>query len=269
MQRFFALLTLLLVLAPSVQADECDVTSSSVLKDAGDLFAAPFHMDKQAAVTTLGAGILIGSSMIWLDDDLARMAAQPNPPAPYAYARSLSKVASWYGRNGKNAFVVLGAVTGAVALGGVIADDDEVLTTSAIMAESVLFSTGITYVSKIVTGRARPRTGEGPHKFEWFVSPTRKDHVSFPSGHTSSAFALAGAAAGRHPNWYVEVPAYLFAAAAGIQRIDADAHWLSDVLAGGFLGYAIAEFLVDRYECPEGEEPQPTFEPTISFTVNF
>jgi hypothetical protein len=119
----------------------------------------------------------------------------------------------------------------------------------------------------LIIGRKRTHSGES-HQFEFLVGANDSDTQSFFSGHTAAAFAGAGVAAGRHPHWYVEVPSYLFAAAAGWQRVDSRAHWLSDVVAGGFFGYAIAELLVDRHECPEGSV-SGTMTPTVSFTLRF
>jgi hypothetical protein len=58
---------------------------------------------------------------------------------------------------------------------------------------------------------------------------------SFPSGHTTSAFALAGSLAYSY-GWYGAVPGYLAASAIAISRIRENRHWTSDVVAGMFLG---------------------------------
>lgn len=67
--------------------------------------------------------------------------------------------------------------------------------------------------------------------------PDGSNHSSFPSGHTSSAFATA-AVLQRHFGWDVGIPAYLFAAYVGAARMSADKHYLSDVLMGAGLGIA-------------------------------
>jgi membrane-associated phospholipid phosphatase len=65
--------------------------------------------------------------------------------------------------------------------------------------------------------------------------PDGSDRLSFPSGHTSSAFALASVAQA-HYGWKAGVPSYLAASAIGFSRISNDRHNLSDVLAGATLG---------------------------------
>lgn len=67
----------------------------------------------------------------------------------------------------------------------------------------------------------------------------RKDFLpfpsSFPSGHSSSAFATATALAYAY-GWKAGVPAYLAATSIAAARVSENAHWLSDVVAGAALG---------------------------------
>ncbi|HEY1033331.1 MAG TPA: phosphatase PAP2 family protein [Flavipsychrobacter sp.] len=59
---------------------------------------------------------------------------------------------------------------------------------------------------------------------------------SFPSGHTSLAFATATSVSLQYPKWYVVAPAYLWAGAIGYSRMHLGMHYPSDVLAGAVLG---------------------------------
>jgi membrane-associated phospholipid phosphatase len=81
--------------------------------------------------------------------------------------------------------------------------------------------------------------------------PDGSNRVSFPSGHTSSAFALATVAE-RHYGWKVGVPSYLAAGAIGLSRIERSKHYLSDVLAGATLGVITARTVVRANGEPEG-----------------
>jgi membrane-associated phospholipid phosphatase len=69
------------------------------------------------------------------------------------------------------------------------------------------------------------------------VDRTRPDgsRYSFPSGHTSSAFATA-AVLERHYGWRVGLPAYAAAAYVGGSRLTENKHYLSDVIFGAALG---------------------------------
>lgn len=73
--------------------------------------------------------------------------------------------------------------------------------------------------------------------------PDGTNAQSFPSGHTSSAFALATVAE-KHYGWKVGVPSYLAASAIGFSRISNTRHYLSDVLAGATLGVITARTVV-------------------------
>lgn len=254
--------------SPARADDSCDVTWSSVGEDFEALFEAPFHMDKESAYLTLGATALTGASIIWWDDDVDRMVQRQPDSFPYQAIHQISRLASWYGESNAHAFIAYTAVTGAIALGGWMADDDYVVDTAAIMAESGAFTFALDVAVKLIVGRKRPYTEAGSHSFDFLVSPGDAATQSFLSGHTAVAFAGAGAVAGRHPHWYVELPAYTFAVAAGLQRIDSRSHWLSDVVSGAFFGYAISELLVDRHECPDDGNGSPVA-PTVSLSFRF
>ena len=251
--------------AAPVRADSCrEVTWSSIGEDAGELVKAPFHMDKDAALKTTAALAGIGASMVWLDAPLDNLVVTDAPA--WQPAHRLASLTSWYGRSGGHAALVAAGIVGTVAAAGWMADEDRMVDTAAIMGEAVVFTTVVTYAGKMVFGRRRPYNDEGPHRFRWFVAPGNEPSVSFPSGHSATAFALAGAGAGRHPHWYVQIPAYLLATSAGLQRMDARMHWASDVLAGGLLGYAVSSFLVDRYDCDSGGA---TGSPVLSLSFGF
>lgn len=59
--------------------------------------------------------------------------------------------------------------------------------------------------------------------------------LSFPSGHTSSAFASAASVAYSYGPW-AGVPAFAAATYIGLSRVANNAHWLSDIVAGAGLG---------------------------------
>jgi len=108
------------------------------------------------------------------------------------------------------------------------------------MLDAAIVNFAYTEVIKVAVGRERPN-GE--------------DNQSFPSGHTSNAFALA-AVAERHYGWKLGVPAYLLAGVVGASRIQQDKHYLSDVVAGATLGYIVGRTIVRVNSRPLEEGPR-------------
>jgi membrane-associated phospholipid phosphatase len=75
--------------------------------------------------------------------------------------------------------------------------------------------------------------------------PNGENSLSFPSGHTSSAFAWA-ATVSHHYGFKAGLPAYLAAAYVGFSRLDEQAHRLTDVVAGAALGYIVGKTVSRR-----------------------
>jgi membrane-associated phospholipid phosphatase len=67
--------------------------------------------------------------------------------------------------------------------------------------------------------------------------PDASDSMSFPSGHTASAFATATVVQ-QHFGWKAGVPAYAFAGFVGASRMASGKHYLTDVLVGAGFGIA-------------------------------
>lgn len=61
-------------------------------------------------------------------------------------------------------------------------------------------------------------------------------HFSFPSGHTSTAFAMATALTLSEKKWYVAVPSYLYACGVAYSRMRLGVHFPSDILGGIVIG---------------------------------
>jgi membrane-associated phospholipid phosphatase len=80
--------------------------------------------------------------------------------------------------------------------------------------------------------------------------PDGSDALSFPSGHTSTAFSLASVA-NHHYGPKVGVPMYALAVGVGLSRIEQDRHHLSDVIAGATIGFLVGR-TVTRLD---GERP--------------
>ena len=129
---------------------------------------------------------------------------------------------------------------------GFILRDKWVRETAMLMGTTVLLTSALTTVGKIVIGRARPYTGFGRHEFKPFNA--HEDFVSFPSGHTTAAFALSAALAARIKNPWVSIGLYGVASAAAVSRLYSHDHWLSDVVFSAAYTTAVANSIVHWFE---------------------
>lgn len=90
---------------------------------------------------------------------------------------------------------------------------------------------------KYAGDRDRPdREGAGVPEQRWVPMPTS---TSFPSGHSASAFAFAGAVAGTIPG--LALPLRALAAAVAYSRVHTGVHYPGDVLVGSVVGATIGE----------------------------
>lgn len=94
---------------------------------------------------------------------------------------------------------------------------------------ALVTATGLKYL----VNRTRPYT-EYPNEITLRVKAPGP--FSFPSGHTTSAFATATALSLSYKKWYVAVPSYAYAGLVGYSRLRLGVHYPSDVLAGALIG---------------------------------
>ncbi|MCF6341460.1 MAG: phosphatase PAP2 family protein [Bacteroidales bacterium] len=106
-----------------------------------------------------------------------------------------------------------------------------------------------TQIVKHLVHRHRPYQDEPPNPRLWEGPFRGREYTSFPSGHTSTAFALASFFSSVYKDKiWVGILSYGIATGVGLSRIYDNKHWASDVLAGAALGYAIGKtvfFLMD------------------------
>jgi len=102
---------------------------------------------------------------------------------------------------------------------GRMTGNPKVATIGADLVRAQFVSQTMTQVIKLSVGRTRP---DGTS-------------LSFPSGHSASAFATA-AVLQRHLGWKAGIPAYGVAAYVAASRIQVQRHYLSDVAFGAAIG---------------------------------
>jgi membrane-associated phospholipid phosphatase len=133
-----------------------------------------------------------------------------------------------------DAFVVTGVPVG-MAVTGLIKRDKELFRNACVTAIASALNAGVTNALKYSINRDRP--------FITYPDISRKSKAgspSFPSGHTSSAFATATSVSLSYPKWYIIVPSYLYAGTVAYSRMDLGVHYPSDVIAGAVIGSGCA-----------------------------
>lgn len=116
---------------------------------------------------------------------------------------------------------------------GLIKKDRQVKINAAELMLNIGLSTIITQVMKRSIGRTRPAD-----KYPELIYPDNPNHdnQSFPSGHTSLAFATATTLTLEYKKWYVAVPAFAWAGSVGYSRMYLGKHYPTDIIGGIVVG---------------------------------
>jgi membrane-associated phospholipid phosphatase len=148
------------------------------------------------------------------------------------------------GGNWRNVGAASNAVPYALALGtgllftGIAGEGAQDTATTAIKAAA--YTLGANAVTRLAAGRARPSQELGNTSFSGF----NRDALDsgFASNHVALAFALATPFARQYRQPWL----YALAGASAIGRVQERDHWLSDTIAGAFMGYAFGSFLSNQ-----------------------
>ena len=142
-------------------------------------------------------------------------------------------------------------VGGALAVTGWATHHDFTRTLGTDVVRGVVASGLVTLVIKGSTGRARPREfPDDPDMYYPGQGFFNNSLASFPSGHTSAAFAgatvLAMELSKAHPSHskWITFGMYGAATAIGLSRMYENEHWASDVFAGAAVGTLSGRWIV-------------------------
>jgi len=168
--------------------------------------------------TVLGGGAILAGALL------------DKPVDRFMEKHAGSGVARAWDNVGKGMPVVLaGAAAGAVAFG-----DARAQNMGIISLESIAGAAAVSMATKRIVGRARPSEEAG----RWSKTSDRSD-ASFPSNHSTVAFAAVTPFAQEYDAPWL----YGLAAAGSLGRTAGRQHWVSDVVAGGVIGYAMGSWL--------------------------
>ena len=217
-----------------------------------ELYSSP---PGQLTAWTVGAGFVAISAILWIDRPLALFLHSHSEWKPPAEAIQLLGFGTPY-------LVVFGTAFVALRWGGLLprlrpwADGmREAALVPAFLLVSIAASGVAVDLLKVLFGRARPKLlfADGTYDFGWLGLAA--DYWSFPSGHTAAVVALATALWclwPRHVLFYIALASVVAAS-----RVVTGAHYLSDVIAGGFVAVLVTRavalgFVQFRLKLPLG-----------------
>jgi membrane-associated phospholipid phosphatase len=163
---------------------------------------------------------------------------------------------------------------------GFIFKNEKMKTTTLLATQAYITAGALESVLKYLSGRTRP-SFYGPNEVarSRFLGPFsktgrdaggRRTYSSFPSGHTTVAFAAATVYASEYKNKpIVPIIAYSAASLIGISRITENKHWSTDVLVGAAVGYLAGKQVVNNYHRFAKIKEDEKRKNTISFHLNY
>ncbi len=221
------------ILFAETSSDDEDKLNKEFLLNFGDDFVevlvSPKNWKGRAFLNlsaVLGAGLLLYS----VDQDIQQWVQDHRSSSSEDIFKTITNLG--------DGVVLIGLMT-ALYVSGEVSDNNSLRVTALLSLESWLTTGIIVRGLKSVVGRARPWTGESSHSFHPFS--TRSRFASFPSGHASSAFAVATVIADQSKKVYIDILAYSLATMAAFSRVHLDKHWASDILVGSAIGYFVAK----------------------------
>ncbi len=181
---------------------------------------------------------LIALALIGLALSVAAILFLDSPLAPMALALGKGHEGAWTLVTDMGDSKYMGILLLAIWLGAWVSGRQRpenplwpALRKKAVLVLAAVLGTGLfSMVLKVVVGRPRPYTGEIAFAPFTFGSA----HASWPSGHTTSAFAFAVAMGMAFPK--LRWPLLALAALTGFSRMVLEKHYLGDVIMGATIG---------------------------------
>jgi len=132
-------------------------------------------------------------------------------------------------------------VLGGFFVAGTLGGNDKALSVAQDgLTASIIASGIVTPAIKFVAGRSRPIQNAGIYHFRPFSG-----NASFPSGHTTQAFAVASVISAHYEQTWVKCTSYSVAGLVGLARSYHQAHFASDVVAGALIGTLVGQSVVE------------------------
>ena len=135
--------------------------------------------------------------------------------------------------------------------------DGRIRESGLLLMTGVAVGAGGAELLEYVLGRARPDLLLAAGTYGFFPLKLAHHFNSFPSSHAAAAFAAATVLAHVWPRGRAAF--FALAALAALSRVMLNAHFISDVIGGAFVGGALAQlvaaWLIRRRQVPAGSSP--------------
>jgi len=208
------------------------------LHDEYQLWTAPFRFGNYESHTMVKYGVpfvLMSGALIATDHKSAE--ALPNTEDQTVWSGRVSQLGTAYS---------LGGFAAATYLIGHLKHNDHAKEAGILSLEALGHAQLIALGLKAITQRERP-LDENPSGTGFW-----KGGDAFPSGHSTSSFAVATVFALEYRE-HIAVPitAYSLASLISISRLSARRYWASDIFVGGSLGFLLGRYTYKHHHDPK------------------
>jgi membrane-associated phospholipid phosphatase len=234
-------------------------------------FTKPFHMTKQNW-KDFGKFALVTGALAFADEPIQKWALglRNRNRGLQNISREITNFGGPYE----------GYTLGALGAYGFIFNNKKMQTTTLLALQSYITGAAVQSVVKFISGRQRPlavngNTLEAEPTFKGPFTTIRdakgnKLNSSFPSGHTTVAFAAATVYALEYKDKpWVPVLCYTSASLIGLSRITENKHWATDVLVGAALGYLTGKQVVNNYHRYAKLKAPKQLKNSVSFSMGY
>jgi len=160
-----------------------------------------------------------------IDIRILRYLNSPNPQSADNFFRFVSSSTD----------AVIVAVPVSLGIAGLIRKDSLTFRKACVIAATDVINYGAVVILKYSINRKRPYD-----KYSFINNKSDDATPSFPSGHTSGAFATATSLSLAYPKWYVIAPSFAWAGTVAYSRLHLGMHYPSDILGGIIVGMGSA-----------------------------
>jgi len=202
----------------------------AILKDQIPIWTSPAYVRVNDLLWLLPLGAATGVTLSTDTDTMRRI------PVDHSY-------------NKNNVNVSNGVLAGEIAIPvilfgtGVLSENDHAHETGVLTGEALADAVIVEEIFKVAFRRQRPLYNNAAGNF--FVSGPANN--SFPSSHSTLAWATAAVIAGEYPSVWKGVAVYTMATTVSLTRVLGQEHFPTDVLVGGAAGWLIGHYVFKKH----------------------